>query len=61
MIVSGPVTDTLVQLAVSGTEAANFFENYSFDDPNAAINGAEKYYGDESTQYSIDSGLKTHR
>ena len=55
MIVSGPVTDTLgARLAVGGTKNDELFENYSFDnDPNAAINGAEKYYGDESTNVRL--------
>ena len=55
MIVSGPVTDTLgARFAVGGTKNDELFENYSFDnDPNAAINGAEKYYGDESTNVRL--------
>lgn len=50
MVVSGPLTDTLgARLAVGGSKNDELFENYSAEnDPNAAINGAEKYYGDES-------------
>ena len=55
MVISGPITDTLgARLAVGGSENDELFENYSFDnDPNAAINGAEKYYGDESTNVRL--------
>jgi len=50
MVISGPLTDTLgARLAIGGSENDELFENFSFDnDPNAAINGAEEYYGDES-------------
>lgn len=51
LIVSGPLSDTLgARLAIGGTENDEMFENYSADnDPvNAAINGADKWYGDES-------------
>ena len=50
MVISGPLTDTLgARLAIGGSENDELFENFSFDnDPNAAINGAEKYYGDKS-------------
>ena len=50
MVISGPLTDTLgARLAIGGSENDELFENFPFDnDPNAAINGAEEYYGDES-------------
>ena len=55
MVVSGPLTDTLgARLAVGGSKNDELFDNYSFDnDPNAAINGAEKFYGDESTNVRL--------
>jgi len=51
LIVSGPLSDTLgARLAIGGTENDEMFENYSADnDPiNFAVNGADKWYGDES-------------
>ncbi len=55
MVLSGPLTDTLgARLAIGGSDNDELFENYSFDnDPNAAINGAQKYYGDESTNVRL--------
>ena len=55
MVVSGPLTDTLgARLAIGGSKNDELFENYSAEnDPNAAINGAEKYYGDESTNMRL--------
>ena len=50
MVISGPVTETLgARLAVGYTENDEMFKNYSFGrDPQAAINGADKWFGDES-------------
>ena len=50
MVISGPLSDTLgARLAIGGSENDELFENFSFNnDPNAAINGAEEYYGDKS-------------
>ena len=50
MVISGPLSDTFgARLAIGGSENDELFENFSFDnDPNAAINGAEEFYGDES-------------
>lgn len=55
MVISGPITETLgARLAVGGSKNDELFENYSFaNDPNAALNGAEKYYGDESTNVRL--------
>ena len=55
MVISGPLTDTLgARLAIGGSKNDELFENYSAEnDPNAAINGAEKYYGDESTNMRL--------
>ena len=51
MIVSGPLTDTLgARLAIGTSQNDELFENYSAenDTVNVPVNGAEKYYGDES-------------
>ncbi len=63
MVISGPITETLgARLAIGGSKNDELFENYSFDnDPNASFtpsatsngNGAEKYYGDESTNMRL--------
>jgi iron complex outermembrane receptor protein len=63
MVISGPITDTLgARLAMGGSKNDELFENYSFNnDPNASFtpsatsngNGAEKYYGDESTNIRL--------
>ncbi len=55
MIVSGPLTDTLgARLAIGGNENDELFENYSAEnDPNALIYGADKYYGDDSTNVRL--------
>lgn len=55
VILSGPITDTFgARLAVGGSKNDELFENYSFgNDPNASINGAKKYYGDESTNLRL--------
>lgn len=55
MIVSGPITDTLgARLAMGGSDNDEMFENFSAEnDPNALINGAEKYYGDDSTNVRL--------
>ncbi len=50
-IISGPITETLgARLAVGFTENDELFENYSAtnDTVNGPINGAARYYGDES-------------
>ena len=50
-IVSGPLSDTLgARLAIGYTKYDELFENYSAEnDPaNVAINGADRWYGDES-------------
>ncbi len=50
MVISGPITDTFgARLAVGYTENDEVFENFSFDnDPQAAVNGAREWFGDES-------------
>ena len=51
MIVSGPLTDTLgARLAIGTSQNDELFENYSAenDTVNVPVNGADKYYGDES-------------
>ena len=50
MVISGPLTDTFgARFAVGTTENDEMMENYSFDhDPQAAVNGADKWFGDES-------------
>ena len=51
MIVSGPLTDTLgARLAIGASQNDELFENYSAenDTVNVPVNGADKYYGDES-------------
>ena len=55
-VISGPLSDTLgARLAVGWTKNDELFENYSAEnDPtNVAINGADKYYGDESLNTRI--------
>ena len=51
VIISGPLSDTFgARLAIGGNENDELFENYSAEnDPvNVAVNGADKYYGDEA-------------
>lgn len=51
MVISGPLSDTLgARLALGGNKQDERFENYSAENDlvNVPINGAEKYYGDES-------------
>ena len=55
MVISGPISDTFgARLAVGGSKNDELFENFSFEnDPNASVNGARKYYGDESTNLRL--------
>jgi len=55
MVISGPISDTFgARLAIGGSKNDELFENYSFaNDPNASLNGASKYYGDESTNIRL--------
>ena len=50
MVISGPITETLgARFAIGASENEEMFENFSFGrDPQAAINGAEEYFGDRS-------------
>lgn len=50
MVISGPITETLgARLAVGYSENKEQFKNYSFThDPKAAVNGADKWFGDQS-------------
>lgn len=50
VVISGPLTDTLgARLAVGYTENDEMFENVSVgNDPNAALFGTDRWYGDES-------------
>lgn len=51
MVISAPISDTLgARLALGVTDNSELFENYSAEnDPiNVAINGADRWYGDDS-------------
>ena len=55
MVISGPISDNFgARLAIGASKNDELFENYSFaNDPNAGLNGAREYYGDESTNMRL--------